>query len=195
MVDTASDLIANRAARLKLTPSSIEVGSSSPLGATVRSDGVNFSVYSKNATLVELLLFDSVDAIQASRVITLDPREHRTYHYWHVFIPELTPGQVYGFRAIGPFDPECGLRFDGDKLLRDPYARAVAIPNTYNRTGNGVASAMKSIVADPLLYDWESDRPLQRPFVETVIYEMHLRASPGILTRTWRSKGRVPMSA
>ena len=125
--------------------------------------------------MVELLLFDSVDAIQASRVITLNPREHRTYHYWHVFIPELTPGQVYGFRAIGPFDPECGLRFDGDKLLLDPYARAVAIPNTYNRTGNGVASAMKSIVADPLLYDWEGDRPLQRPFVETVIYEMHLR--------------------
>lgn len=175
MVDTASYLTANRAARLKLTPPSIEVGSSSPLGATVRSDGVNFSVYSKNATLVELLLFDSVDASQASRVITLDPRGHRTYHYWHVFIPELTPGQVYGFRAIGPFDPESGLRFDGEKLLLDPYAGAVAIPKAYSRTGNGVASAMKSIVADPLLYDWEGDQPIQRSFVETVIYEMHVR--------------------
>jgi isoamylase len=195
MVDTTSDLIANRAARLKLTSSSIEVGSSSPLGATVRSDGVNFSVYSKNATLVELLLFDSVDAIQASRVITLDPREHRTYHYWHVFIPELTPGQVYGFRAIGPFDPERGLRFDGDKLLLDPYAGAVALPKTYSRTGNSIACAMKSIVGDPLLYDWEGDQPIQRSFVETVIYEMHALASPGILTRAWRPKGRVPMPA
>jgi isoamylase len=174
-VDTASDLNVNRPARISSTRSRIGVGTSSPLGATVQPGGVNFSVYSKNATLVELLLFDSVDALQASRVIALDPREHRSYHYWHVFIPELTPGQVYGFRAIGPFDPERGLCFDGDKLLLDPYARAVAIPNTYNRTGNGVASAMKSIVADPLLYDWEGDRLLQRPFVETVIYEMHLR--------------------
>ena len=174
-MDTASNRSANRAARLHSTRSSIGVGASSPLGATVQPDGVNFSVYSKNATLVELLLFDSADSLQASRVISLEPREHRTYHYWHVFVPEVTPGQVYGFWAAGPFDPGRGLRFEGDKLLLDPYARAVAIPKAYNRTGNAAASAMKSIVVDPVSYDWEGDRPLQRPFVDTVIYEMHVR--------------------
>ena len=121
---------------------------------------MNFSVYSKNATLVELLLFDSADSLQASRVISLEPREHRTYHYWHVFVPEVTPGQVYGFWAAGPFAPGRGLHFEGDKLLLDPYARAVAIPKAYNRTGNAAASAaMKSIVVDPDSYDWEGDGP------------------------------------
>lgn len=135
---------------MNLTLSSIGVGISSPLGATVQPGGVNFSVYSKNATLVILLLFDSADSAEPSRVISLEPREHRTYHYWHVFVAGLMPGQVYAFRAVGPFDPGRGLRFNGDKVLLDPYARAVAIPKAYNRTGNGAASAMKSIVADPL---------------------------------------------
>jgi isoamylase len=174
-MDTASNLSANRAARLNSTRSSIGVGTSSPLGATVQPDGVNFSVYSKNATLVNLLLFDSADSLEPSRVISLEPREHRTYHYWHVFVPGLMPGQVYAFRAVGPFDPGRGLRFDGDKLLLDPYARAVAIPKAYTRTGDSAACAMKSIVADPIAYDWEGDQPLQRTFVETVIYEMHVR--------------------
>ncbi len=95
-------------------------GASSPLGATVQPGGVNFSVYSKNATLVELLLFDTEDALKPERVVSLSPREHRTYHYWHVFVPDLVPGQVYAFRALGPFDPERGLRFDGDRVLLDP---------------------------------------------------------------------------
>jgi isoamylase len=174
-VNTAPSLNVNRAAHIGLTRSGIGVGTSSPLGATIQPGGVNFSVYTKNATLVELLLFDSVDSRQASRVISLDPHEHRTYHYWHVFVPRLMPGQVYGFRAAGPFDPARGLRFDGDKLLLDPYARAIAIPKTYSRTDGNAASAMKSIVADLGSYDWEGDEPLQRPFVETVIYEMHVR--------------------
>src|SRR3974390_836006 len=97
-------------------PPEIGIGTSAPLGATVRPAGVNFSVYSKNATLIELLLFDSPDAVGPSRVISLDPDEHRTYHYWHVFVPDLKPGQIYGFRAVGPFDPARGLRFNGDKV-------------------------------------------------------------------------------
>ncbi|MBV8454057.1 MAG: glycogen debranching protein GlgX, partial [Deltaproteobacteria bacterium] len=158
-----------------MTVSSVENGTSSPLGATVQPGGVNFSVYSKNAELVELLLFDSGEATKPARVITLDPRRHRTYYYWHVFVPGLMPGQVYAFRAIGPFKPELGLRFDGNKVLLDPYGRAVAVPQAYSRWGNGAAVAMKSVVADPGSYDWEGDRPLQRPFVETVIYELHVR--------------------
>ncbi|MBV8360980.1 MAG: glycogen debranching protein GlgX [Deltaproteobacteria bacterium] len=124
---------------------------------------------------VELLLFDSENAAKPARVITLDPRRHRTYFYWHVFVPGLMPGQVYGYRAVGPFKPERGLRFDGNKVLLDPYGLAVAIPQAYDRHGNSTAAAMKSIVADPGSYDWEGDRPLQRPFIETVIYELHVR--------------------
>jgi isoamylase len=153
----------------------IRRGSCSTLGATVRPDGVNFSVYSKNASLVELLLFDRTEATEPTRVISLDPRTHRTYHYWHVLVPDLKPGQVYAFRAKGPFEPERGLRFDGNKLLLDPYGRTVAIPESYSRSGGNAAAAMKSVVADTRSYNWEGDRPIQRPFVETVIYEMHVR--------------------
>jgi len=149
-------------------------GASFPLGATVQPGGVNFSVYSKNATLVELLLFDSGDAIEPAQAIALEPREHRTYHYWHALVPGLKPGQVYGFRAAGMYQPERGLRFDGKKVLLDPYGRAVFVPQAYSRKGVTTA-AMKSIVADPDFYDWEGDQPLQRPFVHTVIYEMHVR--------------------
>ncbi|HMF95754.1 MAG TPA: glycogen debranching protein GlgX [Vicinamibacterales bacterium] len=155
-------------------------GVSAPLGATIVPGGVNFSVFSKNATRLELLLFDAAGATRPARVIPLDPADHRTYHYWHVFVPELAAGQVYGYRAYGPFEPERGLRFDGDKLLLDPYGLAVAVPPTYDRldaarAGDNAAVAMKSVVADPNRYDWEGDHPLQRPFTETVIYEMHVR--------------------
>src|SRR5256885_1678590 len=87
-------------------------GASAPLGATVRPGGVNFSVFSKSAVLMELLLFDDANAIQPARVIPLKADQHRTYHYWHVFVPDLQPGQVYAYRAHGPFAPEPGSRFD-----------------------------------------------------------------------------------
>ena len=155
-------------------------GSSAPLGATVTAEGVNFSVFSKGATAVELLLFDDVLAPSPSRVGQLEPGRHRTYHYWHLFVPGLQPGQVYGYRAHGPFAPERGLRFDERKVLIDPYGLAVAVPPSYDREaatrpGDNCASAMKSVVAAPATYDWEGDRPLRSPFARTVIYEMHVR--------------------
>jgi len=150
-------------------------GTSFPLGATAQSGGVNFSVYSKNAELVELLLFDNVDAAKPARVIALNPGKNRTYYYWHVFVPGLMPGQLYGFRAVGPFKPELGLRFNGNKVLLDPYSRAVAVPKAYSRRADNAAAVMKSIVDDSGSYDWEDDRPRQRPFVETIIYELHVR--------------------
>jgi glycogen operon protein len=158
---------------------SIRAGQSAPLGATVLPGGVNFSVFAKRATLVELLLFDDVRATSPARTIPLDPRSHRTYHYWHAFVPNLKPGQVYAYRADGPFAPERGRRFNRDKMLLDPYGRAVAVPDTYTRAaatgpGSNVATAMKSVVADPAGYDWEGDAPIRRPFVETVIYELHV---------------------
>ena len=90
------------------------------------------------------------------------------------------PGQIYAYRAHGPFAPERGLRFDGDKVLLDPYGLSVAVPGWYDRIaasirGGNAAVAMKSVVADPSRYDWEGDRPLRRPFAQTVIYELHVR--------------------
>jgi isoamylase len=158
----------------------VEQGTGAPLGASVRPGGVNFSVFSKNATSIELLLFDDANAPMPSRIIPLNPQEHRSYHYWHAFVRGLEPGQMYGYRAHGSFAPECGLRFDGEKLLLDPYGLAVAVPDAYDRgaarrPGPNAAVAMKSVVADPGHYDWEGDVPLNRPFAETVIYELHVR--------------------
>ena len=157
----------------------VRSGVSAPLGATVLPDGVNFSVFSKHAVLLELLLFDDENAKQPARVIPLGANKHRTYHYWHVFVPDLRPGQVYAYRAHGPFDPDRGLWFDPEKVLLDPYGLAVAVPKAYDRSaaarpGDNLAVAMKSVVADPNRYDWQGDLPLARPFVETVIYELHV---------------------
>jgi len=153
----------------------VSPGRSAPLGATLEDGGVNFSVYSKNADQVDLLLFDRPESAMPSRVITLDPRKHRTYHYWHAFIDGLAAGQVYAFRVAGPFKPELGLRFDATKILLDPYGRAVAVPQKYTRGSSDPDAAMKSVVVDPESYDWEGDEPLKMPFVETIIYEMHVR--------------------
>ncbi len=151
----------------------------SPLGATPTPTGVNFSIYSRTASGMELVLFDSVDDAAPARTIRLDPFLDRTFHYWHAHVAGLVSGQVYGWRAEGPQEPEKGLRFDADKLLIDPYARVVAIPAAYSREkarrpGDTTATAMRSVVADRRGFDWEGDSPLSRPYSETVIYEMHL---------------------
>jgi glycogen operon protein len=111
----------------------VERGASAPLGATVWPGGVNFSVFSKRATLIELLLFDDERAPRPAEVIPLERRRHRTYHYWHAFVPDLEPGQIYAYRAHGPFAPERGLRFDGDARSWSPtptIARRRAAPET-----------------------------------------------------------------
>ena len=154
-------------------------GSSSPLGATISRGGVNFSVFARDCTGIELLLFDRVDDARASRVIPLEARRNRTYHYWHTFVPGLGAGQLYGYRVAGAFIPQLGRRFDPGKLLIDPYGRAVAVPEGYQREagclpGDNAGVAMKSVVADPRGYDWEGDVPLKRPYSRTVIYEMHV---------------------
>jgi len=154
-------------------------GQSSPLGATVADGGVNFSLFSRSATGVELLFFDREDDTRPVRVVHLDS-SNRTYHYWHVFVPGVEPGQIYGYRVEGPFDPGRGMRFDGTKVLLDPYGRGVAVPRNYSRRaaegeGDNVATAMKSVVVDPHRYDWEGDAPLSLPASRTIIYEMHVR--------------------
>jgi glycogen operon protein len=154
-------------------------GQSAPLGATPTDRGVNFSLYSRSATGVELLLFHNAESDQPA-VIPLDPFTNRTYHYWHVFVPNVQPGQIYGYRVNGPFDPERGLRFDSSKVLLDPYGRGVMIPTQYSResacgSGDNASSAMKSVVVDPRTYDWEGDRPLRHLASRTIVYEMHVR--------------------
>ena len=156
-----------------------EKGGSSPLGATPSPDGVNFSVFSRHATGVELLLFDGVDDTKAARVVRLDPSANRTYHYWHVFVPNVRPGQLYGYRVEGPFDPSSGMRFDPTKVLLDPYGRGVMVPSAYDRAaarrpGDNTGTALKSVVIDVSAYDWEGDAPLQRPSARTIVYEMHV---------------------
>jgi len=154
-------------------------GKSFPLGATLVAGGANFSVFSKHSATAQLLLFDDVDAAKPSRVIELDPRTNRTYHYWHVFVPGVTAGQLYGYRVAGPFDPERGLRFDPDKALLDPYGKCVARPAGRSREparhpGDNAATALRSVVIDPGNYDWEGDTPPARPFAKTIIYELHV---------------------
>src|SRR5262245_1303568 len=174
--------------------SALSAGSAAPLGSTVTTEGTNFSVFSKHATGIELLLFDRVDDRQPVRVIPVDPVANRQYHYWHTFVPDVRPGQIYGYRALGPFDPASGRRFDPDKVMLDPYGRGVVVPERYSRDsaagkGDNAAVAMKSVVVDPTLYDWEGDRPLNTASSRTVVYEMHVRGftrhpNSGISERT-----------
>ena len=157
-----------------------QASSSSPLGATVMRGGVNFSLYSRDATGVDLLFFNQADDAKAARLIVLDPVSNCTCHYWHVFVPGVQAGQIYGYRAHGPYDPGQGTRFDHNKVLLDPYGRGVVVPKRYSRVaasqeGNNAATAMKSVVVDPSAYDWEGDAPLKGPSSRTIVYEMHVR--------------------
>ena len=162
-------------------PSTVSTtGGSSPMGATLLPGGANFSIFSRSAARIELLFFDRVDDARPSRVIPIDPVANRTYYYWHVFVPGVEAGQIYGFRAYGPFEPDRGFRFDPCKLLLDPYGRAIVVPKNYSRDaarlkGDNTATAMKTVVTDPRAYDWEGDVPLKRPWSRTIIYEMHVR--------------------
>ena len=154
-------------------------GRSAPLGASVVDGGVNFSLFSRSATGVELLLFDRQDDARPSSVMSLDPVANRTYHYWHAFVPGIAPGQIYAYRVAGPSDPGRGLRFDPAKVLIDPYGREVVVPDGYtrgaaSREGDNAATAMKSVVVDSAAYDWEGDTPLGLPSSRSIIYEMHV---------------------
>ena len=112
-------------------------GRSAPLGATVEDGGVNFSLFARNATGVELVFFDREDDTKPSRMIAFDPVVNRTYHYWHAFVPAVRPGQIYAYRVSGPSDPANGLRFDPAKFLLDPYGREVVVPDGYSRAAVG----------------------------------------------------------
>jgi isoamylase len=159
-----------------------------PLGATWDGEGVNFALFSENATGVELCLFDHPDQEKETHAIRI---EERTNQVWHVFLPEARPGQLYGFRVSGPYDPQAGHRFNPNKLLIDPYAKAfhgdlrwsdsmfgytIGHPDadlSFDERNNA-SLVPKSVVVEQA-FTWGEDKPLRRPWSETVIYEMHVR--------------------
>ncbi len=157
----------------------VEQGSPHPLGATAGPDGVNFSLVSENATGVELLLFTAHDAPLPYQVVRFDPFINKTFHFWHVFVRGLAAVAHYAFRVDGPNDPASGQRFNKNKVLIDPYARGNT--NSLWKRGDAcgpddnVATSMRSLVIDTSGYDWEGDRPLNRPMEDTIVYEMHVR--------------------
>jgi glycogen operon protein len=151
-----------------------------PIGSSIRDNGVNFSIFSKHSTAVELLLFNNTEDSKPCEVIIFDKHLNRTELYWHIFVPKLKPGQIYAYRIHGPLNPEEGFCFDPEKTLLDPYGKLVVIPDTYSRDlaskpGDNVSTAMKSVVVDISTYNWENDRCLRRPFAQTIIYELHVK--------------------
>jgi glycogen operon protein len=160
--------------------SSAARGVAYPLGASIVPGGVNFSVYSRTAERIDLLLFDRADDPEPTRVIKLDPDVNKTYYYWHVSVEGLKPGQLYGYRAHGPYTPAQGLFFDDQKVLLDPYSFCTMDTGNYDRQraaepGDNTAYTMKSVVVDLGAYDWEGDTPIERPFMDDTVYEMHVR--------------------
>lgn len=154
-------------------------GRSSPIGSTLTKEGANFSLFTKHGLSVELLFFETVEDTKPKVVIKLDPMKNRTYHYWHIFVPGIKAGQLYGYRVYGPFDPAHGHRFDSEKVLLDPYGKAVAVPQKFDRRASSIHGStdtafLKSVVADLTRYDWEGDQRLRNPYAKTIIYEMHV---------------------
>ncbi len=163
-------------------------GNSYPLGATWDGAGVNFALFSENATRVELCLFDSADAAQESARITLP--EH-TDQVWHAYLPEARPGQLYAYRVDGPFEPRMGHRFNPNKLLLDPYAKAVTGQIDWDDSvfaytighadgdlsfdeRDSAARMPKCVVVDPA-FSWGSDQHPRTPWHKTLIYEAHVK--------------------
>lgn len=161
-----------------------------PLGATWTGEGVNFALFSENATGVELCLFDR--GPRGRQLIeTRIPLSERTHQIWHAFLPDVRPGQRYAYRVHGPFAPAEGHRFNPHKLLLDPYARAIDgcmkwadplfgyIPGhpdadlSFNDRDSG-AYLPKCVVVDPA-FDWEDDAPPNIPLHRSVIYEVHVK--------------------
>ncbi len=159
-----------------------------PLGATWDGSGVNFALYADNATGVTLCLFETNESGKESAKIEMTERTHQI---WHVYLPDAKPGQLYGYRVTGPYDPRNGHRFHPFKLLIDPYAKAIAgtiewhdslfgyikgAPDpdlTFNRT-DSASHVPKCVVIDPN-FDWEGDKLPKTSYHKSVIYEAHVK--------------------
>ncbi|MGH7497797.1 MAG: glycogen debranching protein GlgX, partial [Gemmatimonadales bacterium] len=165
-------------------------GAPSPLGATWDGEGTNFAIFSEHATAVELCLFAAPDA--AAEVVKVPLRE-RTDRVWHAYLPDARPGQLYGYRVHGPWEPEKGHRFNPAKLLLDPYARAVSGTIRWSDALSGYAArgpeegrdlhpdmqdsapGMAKCVVVESAFSWGDDRRPETPWNRTVIYEAHVK--------------------
>ena len=159
-----------------------------PLGATWDGEGANFAIFSENATKVELCLYDEGDTGKETDRISI---EERTDLVWHAYLPEVRPGQHYGYRVHGPYEPEQGHRFNPSKLLIDPYAKAIAGTIDWSdamfgyRIGDpaadlsfddrdNAANVPKGVVIEEA-FSWGGDQLLHTPWEQTVIYEVHVK--------------------
>ncbi len=171
-----------------MTPIKRWLGYPYPLGATWLGNGVNFALFSQHATSVDLCLFDSMEARQENVRI---PMTEHTDLVWHVFLPDVRPGQIYGYRVSGPYDPKFGMRFNSSKLLLDPYAKAIAGhvewgDEMFGYVVGGEAEDLardfrddawgmsKAVVIDNA-FDWRNDKRIGRPLAESIIYEVHVK--------------------
>jgi glycogen operon protein len=171
-----------------MTPVKIWLGYPYPLGATWLGNGVNFAIFSEMATSVDLCLFDNIDAPQENIRI---PMTEQTDQVWHVFLPDVRPGQLYGFRVYGPYDPERGMRFNSSKLLIDPYAKAIAGQVNWadEMFGYVVGGAQEDLARDfrddawgmpkasviDHAFDWGNDQRPGIPLHSSIIYEVHVK--------------------
>ncbi len=166
----------------------VVAGKPYPLGANWDGLGVNFALFSEHATSVELCLFDSADSSQESHRLTLPENNG---HVWHGYIKDLRPGQIYGYRVHGPYEPAEGHRFNPHKVLADPYAKCVVRSVKWDdnlfgyKIGNkkqdlsfderdSAPNAPLCAVIDPS-FIWGEDRPPQTPWNKTIIYEAHVK--------------------
>jgi glycogen operon protein len=174
--------------REKVDGMQIWPGNAYPLGATWDGSGVNFALFSEHATGVELCLFDSP---RSGRELLRIPLTECTDQVWHVYLPQVRPGQLYGYRVAGPYAPEAGHRFNPTKLLLDPYAKAIAGRVMWNealfgyRLGapgedltrdrrNSAPYLPKCVVIDTA-FTWGDDHPPRTPWHKTLIYELHVK--------------------
>ena len=169
-------------------PTPIWPGRPYPLGATWDGAGVNFALFSQNAIAVDLCLFDGPEGNREFERIRMP---EYTDHVWHAYLPSIRPGQLYGYRVHGPFAPELGQRFNPNKLLMDPYAKAISghvkwddalfgytigdpeVDLSFDER-DSAANMPRSLVVDPA-FSWGYDAPPRTPWHRTLIYEMHVK--------------------
>ncbi|MDR2078393.1 MAG: isoamylase, partial [Treponema sp.] len=171
----------------------VSAGKPLPLGASVTETGVNFAIFSRHATTVVLVVFESAEADSRYEEIRLDGRKNRTGDVWHCHVRDLRPGALYLYRADGPYMPERGLRYNYHKALIDPYAKALSDFSRWDlRTCMGynpddpsndlsysykdnISNQPRCIVIDDNAFDWQGDKPLNYPLRFSVLYETHIR--------------------
>ncbi|RDV16718.1 glycogen debranching enzyme GlgX [Pontibacter diazotrophicus] len=163
-------------------------GSPYPLGANWDGKGVNFALYADNATGVELCLFNSVEDDKESVKIKMTERSHQV---WHAYLPGIEPGQLYGYRVHGPFDPHNGHRYNPNKLLIDPYAKAISgtiewhdslfgyefghPDEDLSRNDTDSAPFIPKAVVVDASFDWGDDKAPKIPYYKSIIYETHIK--------------------